>query len=61
MDREGDGMYWSRSSCGEGRTSFIVFNEHNRRLIRDCDAPTFAHSVRCIRSRKTVVPITSPR
>lgn len=58
MDLEGDGMYWSHSSCGEGRTSFIVFNEHNRRLLRDCDVPTFANSVRCIRTGNAVVPNT---
>jgi uncharacterized protein (TIGR02145 family) len=50
MDLEGDGLYWSRSGCGADRISFMVFNEHNRRLLRDCYTPAFAHSVRCIRS-----------
>lgn len=56
IDLEADGMYWSRSSCGAGQTSFMVFNEHNRRLLRDCDTPTFANSVRCIRSGDAVAP-----
>ena len=48
IDVEEDGMYWSRSSCGPGRISMMVFNDHNRRLLRDCDTPTFANSVRCV-------------
>lgn len=56
IDIEGDGTYWSRSSCGAESISFMVFNEHNRRLLRDCDTLTFANSVRCIRSGNAVVP-----
>ena len=56
IDLDEDGSYWSRSRCGAERSSMMVFNEHNRRLLRDCDAPTFANSVRCIRSGNAVVP-----
>ena len=56
IDLEEDGSYWSGSSCGAERISSMVFNEHNRRLLRDCDTPTFANSVRCIRSGDAVAP-----
>jgi uncharacterized protein (TIGR02145 family) len=50
MDLEGDGMYWSSSSCGKDSVTFMVFNEHSRRIMRDCDRDEgLAQSVRCLR------------
>ena len=50
MDLDGDGMFWSSSGCGPDKSSFMVFNEHSRRLLRDCDQANFAGSVRCVRN-----------
>jgi len=51
IDLEGDGMYWSSSACGKDSVTFIVFNEHSRRIMRDCDLENgWAQSVRCLRT-----------
>jgi uncharacterized protein (TIGR02145 family) len=50
MDLEGDGMYWTSSTCGVDSVSFIVFNERSKRVMRDCDRESgWAQSVRCLR------------
>ncbi|HUQ19627.1 MAG TPA: FISUMP domain-containing protein [Gemmatimonadaceae bacterium] len=49
IDVEGDGMYWSSSTCGKDSVTFMVFNEHSKRVMRDCDGDIgWAHSVRCL-------------
>lgn len=51
LDGNGDGMYWTSSSCGADSASFIVFNQHSGRVLKDCDsARGWAMSVRCARS-----------
>ena len=50
IDLKGDGMYWTSTSCGSDSASMIVFNEHSKRVLRDCDgAKGWANSVRCVR------------
>jgi uncharacterized protein (TIGR02145 family) len=50
IDLKGDGMYWTSTSCGADSASMIVFNEHSKRVLRDCDgAKGWANSVRCVR------------
>jgi uncharacterized protein (TIGR02145 family) len=49
IDGNGDGMYWTSSSCGNDSTSFFVFNSHSQRVMRDCDnVKGWAMSVRCV-------------
>jgi uncharacterized protein (TIGR02145 family) len=49
----GDGMYWTSSSCGADSAAFIVFNQHSGRVMRDCEAAKgWAMSVRCTRTLK---------
>ena len=47
----GDGIYWTSSSCGADSAAFIIFNQHSGRVLRDCDsAKGWAMSVRCARA-----------
>jgi uncharacterized protein (TIGR02145 family) len=55
MGGNGDGMYWTSSSCGADSASFIVFNSHSGRVMRDCDtAKGWALSVRCVKDVRKV-------
>jgi hypothetical protein len=46
-------MYWTSTSCGTDSAAMIVFNEHSKRVLRDCDAAKgWAISVRCVRELK---------
>ena len=50
IDLNGDGMYWTSTSCGADSAAMIVFNEHSKRVLRDCDAAKgWAISARCVR------------
>jgi uncharacterized protein (TIGR02145 family) len=51
LDGDGDGMYWTSSSCGGADSvSMIVFNAHSKRILLDCDGSKgWALSVRCAR------------
>lgn len=50
LDGNGDGMYWTSSSCGSGDSaSMIVINSHSKRILVDCDTSKgWALSVRCV-------------
>jgi uncharacterized protein (TIGR02145 family) len=52
LDGNGDGMYWTNTSCGAADSaSMIVFNAHSKRILLDCDSSKgWAMSVRCVRS-----------
>lgn len=51
LDGDGDGMYWTSTSCGADSAVLIVFNSHSGRVMRDCDtAKGWANSVRCART-----------
>jgi len=53
LDGNGDGMYWTSTSCGADSAVLIVFNSHSKRVLRDCDtAKGWANSVRCARAVK---------
>jgi len=50
IDLKGDGMYWTSTSCGKDSASMVVFNEHSKRVLRDCDGVKgWAIAVRCVR------------
>jgi len=63
IDGNGDGMYWTSSSCGTDSTSFFVFNSHSQRVLRDCDnVRGWAMSVRCVMETvQTIRPVAARR
>lgn len=61
IDLTGDGMYWTSTSCGADSAVMIVFNEHSKRILRDCDgAKGWAIAARCVTDVKASADVRNP-